>query len=376
VPNDSLNFLLMGLGFSLNGALGRERTVRRPPRFLSTVHGCRAELRPVLFLRTRERVRRDIWHWAGYGRLLLVVHKGPGAEAAAKRISEAVQALISLDHGWPVEHNLQPYRIPREILRGDRIFESDFERANQSEPPYAHPLIDGLRARALSSVTFSEGSLAEVFFYLPTVFAKQELFDALLFYQEAVSDYIFQGDSITEVLSEPDSVPDTDKVRVQLESSLLSSFRVIEALVGEPGQNLERFHDRLRRIGVDAEEPVGFPGDEPKPMTERVRFVHQLRDATSAHGRRRRRAPLKYKEVMEAQHLAQAVVQRALFHFTSEQGRMDGKASERKYLLAAMFGASSMRNARSALGVRPEALVTRPGGLVQIWNAIQGKRDD
>lgn len=127
-----------------------------------------------------------------------------------------------------------------------------------------------------------------------------------------------------------------ERDRLRLENVVLSSFRTIEAIVGEPGREA-RFRAILRARGLDFDELVGFPGTRRKKLGPTIYALQRLRDATSAHGIRRRPNPVSWLEAMQAQHLAESVFHQALWQECCRVGRPEGVDEELTYLLRLMY---------------------------------------
>jgi hypothetical protein len=74
---------------------------------------------------------------------------------------------------------------------------------------------------------------------------------------------------------------------------------------------------------------------------------------------------------METQHLAKAVVAKALIHYTSSLGRTDGEPAERRFLLSQMFGHKAISRIRQTFRKEPpEVLVERSGGFQQLVDEL------
>lgn len=359
-------FLLFGPGFSLSSAPEYGRPWRKPPRVVATIAPLGVEIRPILLLSPEDgiRPRPDIWHWAGRGRLLLAAETAERVEITVRRVSEAMHSLFPVFHGLRVPNNFFPYRIPKSILRNRTLRKTDLEGVERVIGNNSDELLP-FRVRLAETIVIPERSMAYVFFYLPVVCELDFLFDAAHFYQQSMVDYEFVGDQVNNILKDPEARPDFEADRLSLENIVLSAFRSIEALVGEPGKT-DRFRERLRQRGIDPGEPVGFRGHQRAPMEERIKWLHLRRDESAAHGRRRRKDALTFKEAMEAQHIAKAVLLRAIVHAAVLRGRPDGTNRERRYLLRQMFGRKQLAEVHRAIGTQPEILVSNPGGLRQV----------
>jgi hypothetical protein len=172
---------------------------------------------------------------------------------------------------------------------------------------------------------------------------------------------------VREVLDEPKRGPANEIERLAFENVVLQSFRVVEAIVGEPGKNSTRLHVRLKAWNLDPYEKVGFPRRPKKMLEDRILWLRDARDSAAAHGKRRRRTPFTMYEAMEAQHLADTVLQRALWCKAESVGR-EGGDEEIAFLLEAMFagGPGWSRDERLFRGKRAVDLARTPGGLAKI----------
>jgi len=82
--------------------------------------------------------------------------------------------------------------------------------------------------------------------------------------------------------SDPDLVVESGWEQSRFENALISSFKVIEAIIGDPPGDDRKFHRKLRSIGVDPHELVGYR--DKKPIHEVIREMNIARDKKSADG--------------------------------------------------------------------------------------------
>jgi hypothetical protein len=374
---DSHLFFVLGLGYSLDSSpedkFAGKFSPQKPPAVVSTINRLSARVRPVLLIENEEGTRSDVWYWSGYGRLVIEVWKSDAPASAARRLTDGLHSLMAVIGELPAPFEFVPYEIPQTIVKNGRITWKELESVeghfNKKRTNVYSDLL-GFEKSIRDAIYISGRRLAHIFFHLPTLVRLDSLFDAAHFYQEAVRDFQFAGDDVREILAEPEARPETGTDRVALESATLNSFRAVEAIVGEPGKE-NRFRNHLLAAGINADETVGYAGDPEWKISERIRWLQDLRDKTSGHGRRSRSDPLRYREAMEAQDLAKAVVVRALIHHTSLAGRVDGEPAEKRFLLNQMFGRRAMyRLRRKSANTAPEILVEQPGGFQQLISAL------
>lgn len=104
-------------------------------------------------------------------------------------------------------------------------------------------------------------------------------------------------------------------------------------------------------------------------LGERIRWLREARDSAAANGKRRRLSPFTTYEAMEAHHVADAVLRRALW-FTAESLGRKGDVTEISFLLGAILAVSpnwvtdkiSSRQERSRS-------CSRAGGLARVFRS-------
>jgi hypothetical protein len=283
--------------------------------------------------------------------------------ATASRIVSAIGGLFSYVH-HTAYHAFAPYQIPKALVEGAEVSEErlvELEARTGIEP---YPV--GILERLRSCVIIAESRTSTIFYLLPFVLQNEDLFNACSFFRSCCSEFSFLDGLVYEVLRDPRREPENEVERLALENLVLQSFRVVEAIVGEPG-NVSRFRDRLKTWGMDPDERVGFPGRPKRRLEDRIRWLQEARDSAAAHGRRRRGNPFTQFEAMEAQHLADAVLERALWWKAESLGR-EGDESEVAFLLEEMFPIYPgwARDRTLFRGKRAVDLARTPGGLTRV----------
>ena len=318
-------FLLLSLG----SELGSERNPLPSTQCICSLPG--AQLKVVKLVS-----RSQSWTRSGNARICIEVTAGRSPKVrkvAANKILSGIEGLFAQVHHTAYE-DFELYKIPRQLINGSEVNIEDVERldALTAEIPYR-----GAIKRMLGSFIQIPGpALACIFYLLPLALSNVDLFNACSFFRSCCSDYNFMDGVVTEVLSDPKRQPESERERLALENVVLQSFRTVEAIVGEPGKDEMRFHSRMRAVNLDPSERVGFPGKRKKRVDESIRWLQSARDSAAAHGKRRRPHPFTMFEGMEAQHIADAVLNRALW-FTAETHERSGGGEEISFLLAEMF---------------------------------------
>lgn len=346
-------FLVLGLGLQF------ETSGSPFPAILCSRSTPGAVLRVVRLTRKRKELSPS-----GNIRVLIELkgrHSARSLDAKASRITSAMTALFShVHHTWISE--LEPYQIPQELIRSGKISVEQVEELEQLVGRGWY--VPGVFDRVTSCVIISPSLTAMIFYLLPIVLQNEDLFDACNFFRACCSEFSFMDGVVHEVLREPKGGPKNETERLGFEQVVLQSLRTIEALVGEPGSNEQRFHERLKKWQLEPNERVGFPGHRKQRLEDRIRWLQDARDSATAHGRRRRPTPFTWFEVMEAQHLADLVLERALWRTAELHGR-EGRESEVAFLLEAMWPnyPGWARDKQLFRGKRAVDLARIPGGL-------------
>lgn len=283
--------------------------------------------------------------------------------ATAKKISSAIEGLFSHVHHSHFEFT--PHQIPKEFIKRDEVSVGLIEELEVLTEGDIY--LNWIRNRLTSFVMIGPSRLATVFYLLPFVLQNEDLFNACAFFRSSCSEFCFMDGVVSDVLYEPKREPENESERLALEHLVLQSFRTVEAIVGEPGGNEERFRERLKARGLDWNERVGFRGRSRRRLEDRIRWLQGVRDAAAAHGKRRRLNPLTHYEVMEAQHLADSVLQRALWQ-TAEKREREGDEAEVAFLLEEMFPnyPGWVRDKKLFKGNRAVDLARIPEGLKKV----------
>jgi len=276
--------------------------------------------------------------------------------AIANRVVSPIGALFSHVHHTAYD-GLTPYQIPREFAKGKEVSVEQVTELEARTGVYGYP--DDLLMQLGSCVSISPSSTARIFYLLPFVLQDNGLFDACSFFRSCVSEFSFMDGVARDVLDEPDREAEDETERLAFEHIVLQSFRTIEALVGEPGSNVGRFRERLKRWNIRYDQRVGFRGHPKGKLEDRIRWLHDARDSAAAHGKRRRTRPFTMFEAVEAQHLADTVLTEALWWAAESRGR-EGDEREVAFLLEEMFPGSLEWPLG---GKRAVDLARAPGGL-------------
>jgi hypothetical protein len=323
----SQHFMVLGLGLGL-------RIGPQDDPLPATVSSCD---RPALVLKVLRLAGDDkFWPHDHNQRLWLeVTERGSAIRRIeiARRVLGAISGLYSHVHHTAYD-DLALYQFPIQLLQGGNIRVEQLEQLDALTNRFHRQ--EEFKARLGSFVVIPFEHMAAIFYLLPFVLQDDDLFNACSFFRACCSEYSFMDGVVSSVLYEPNQAAEDERERLAFENVVLQAFRVVEAIVGEPGSNEQRFRTRLKDRGINYDDKVGFSGKRRRKLGDRIRWLHDARDSAAAHGKRRRRHPFTTFEAMEAQHIADAVLSQALWFAADSVGRR-GDESEISFLLSEMF---------------------------------------
>jgi hypothetical protein len=139
----------------------------------------------------------------------------------------------------------------------------------------------------------------------PAIFAHEELYRAVTFLMASQDDFWVAPGQINEARGDEELVARVGREQTAMENALQNAFKSVEAVLGDPPSDDRRYFAKLRAIGVDPAEPVGYGSK--RPVHEWIREMARARDKRAAHGSTTPRA-LSVAELLEFTSCAQFIV--------------------------------------------------------------------
>ena len=136
-------------------------------------------------------------------------------------------------------------------------------------------------------------------------FGQESLFDATRFLKRSHDNFYVYPGQIQKVTSDLEVVPETSSQQTKFEDALQNAFKAVEAGIGDPTRDDRRFFMKLRQIGLDPQEEVGY---KTRTALHRViRDMNRARAKKSAHGNPRSRT-IKAADLLNYQACSACVV--------------------------------------------------------------------
>lgn len=260
-------------------------------------------------------IRRLYVHWREKddfnGRYLFRFRYYKRDDAAAIRFGESFLYALSLVGGasFMEYDDTLVLRVPDAIVSGrNNISIDDLVALEESRPvqdkmmayPYA----------ALGRVGHTASYRFEAAWRIASVtFNNQPLFEATRFIKRSHDFFYIYPGQIDEVISDPEMVAVTSSDQTLFEDALQNAFKAIEAVIGDPPKDDNKFFLKLRQIGLDPNEIVGFRNN--KALHQVIRDMNAARDKKAAHGSTQNRS-IYVNELLEFQTCSGLVVSAAI----------------------------------------------------------------
>lgn len=236
----------------------------------------------------------------------------------AQRIGECFLYALALVHG--------PLMVPHEAAS---VFRVPVEVVHNASTLTVERLVEIEEARPYNSRTlgFPHTSLY-VFFsttgkrfdaawkITPVLRVNERLYRSVCFLKASQDDFFVWPGDIKEVISNPGLTVTTGFEQTNLENALQNAFKAIEAILGDPPKDDNRFFAKIRSIGLEPGMKIGYR--EKSSLHEVIRRMNEARDKKAAHGSTSYRI-ITINEMLEYQACARLIVWAAIESELGEQ---------------------------------------------------------
>jgi hypothetical protein len=243
-------------------------------------------------------------------------------DACAIRFAEAFMNAFSLAFGPLVdmrETAALVFPVAANTLRGkEHMFIEELVQIEESRPWHERTL--EFPPSELAATFLTDESYFELAWKMtPVIFKVESLGRAVQFLRASQDDFYVWPGQIDEVRNELGTLAKTGFEQSKLENALQNAFKSIEAVIGDPPKDDTRFFAKIREIGLDPDEEVGYT--EKYPLHQVIRDMNKARDKKTAHGSTRQRG-ITIAEMLEFQACAHYIVMSAI------RNKLDREISE------------------------------------------------
>ncbi len=225
-------------------------------------------------------------------------------DADARRLVEAFTCGLAIA-GSPISQTEDPmvFLLSRELANRRSIGVKTL--LGMEESSFIDDRLHLPNLHHFSALSISDEGSHELAWRIASItFKDVALFEATRFLHRSFECFFVWPGQIDEVAFD-DTPPQSASVRSRYEDALHNSFKAIESIIGDPPKDDRRFSEKLKSIGINGDEEVGYRVKQ--PISAVIRSMSTARDKKSAHGSTRDRH-IRPSELLEFQACARFVV--------------------------------------------------------------------
>lgn len=228
-------------------------------------------------------------------------------DKTAIRIAECFHYGVSVASGPLAKSNIPDwlFQIDAHALKAREEVNLDELVDNAQSVSGVTPLFETPRSMLSAALFIVDDRVAAAWMIARILFLHTEMHKAAMFFDASQQSFFVYPGDISEVASLTDQFSESSWEQIKLEDALLSSFKTIEAIIGDPPKSDLKFHARLKAFGIDPEEVVGYGSK--KAIAQVIREMNVARDKKSAHGATPDRA-IAIADVLEYQACARLIL--------------------------------------------------------------------
>ncbi len=205
------------------------------------------------------------------------------------------------------------YCFPAELVHnGSYILASDLVALEERKRFYERISSSDLLSFGISG---GQSDYINAWKFSSVVFSEENLFNAVRFLANSQQKFYIYPGELDEIIYGPNENARSSLQQNSLEESLISSFRAIEAVLGNLPTKDTKLFSKMLKIGLDPQEPVGYTDHQ--PLYKHIRKAEKFRNSKSAHGRSTER-DITLLDMQEFQECARLVVYYGLISKTDK----------------------------------------------------------
>lgn len=206
-------------------------------------------------------------------------------------------------------------RIPKELVKDQETVSLDALVQLETSRDWSDRVTINATSTIAATTRFAEGHIEGFWRLTPYVCANAMLFDAVRFLAASRQNFYVYPGQIEDVVYNPTEAANTAHEQIALEAALLNAFKAIEAVIGDPPRDDRKLAVKLRDIGLEFHEEIGYGNKD--SLGQWIRRMNIERDKKAAHGSTSPRT-IRIVDLMEYQACARHIVIAALEHKGSE----------------------------------------------------------
>ncbi|MDV2989662.1 MAG: hypothetical protein P3T54_05910 [Dehalogenimonas sp.] len=160
--------------------------------------------------------------------------------------------------------------------------------------------------------------LSRVFQAIPIFFLNPPMMNSGSFYRESILKIWLCEDDVSELSLDGDT-PTSVVEKTNIETAYQNAYKAIEAIIGEPSSDKDKFRNKLKAQGINPDEIIGYDalrGIREETIFNKILNMQETRDTKAAHGKTGRPRDIGYLELADKQKLAKYIILRTVSHLS------------------------------------------------------------
>lgn len=231
--------------------------------------------------------------------------------ATALRIAESFVSAISLIDGPAIVSDPDGIVLcyPNDLIDEEGAISLDDLIKLEESRPRRERTCSYPRGSLEGGVSGLPVSFEQAWRITPVIFDHENIFQSTRFFRASQDLFHVHQGALNEVLASPKLSAKSGFDQTRFENALQNAYKSIEALIGDLPKNDSRFFSKLKAIGLNPYEEVGY--DEKKRLHLVLREMNKARDKKAAHGSTKNRT-IFVKELMNFQECAAFIISEAI----------------------------------------------------------------
>jgi len=205
-----------------------------------------------------------------------------------ERVTKAIESfLFSLSLFTPTyisDDFIAYYCFPSSFVHNNLYISGDELVRYEKTRPFEKKVLSSPVSDLLSfGVSGSHYDYMRAWEFSPILFSNNHLFNAARFFVNSQKNFYISPGEIDELVENSDEQARNSIEQNILEDALISSFKAVEAILGDLPKKDTKLLNKILEIGLDPHEMVGFV--DKKPIYLHIREMESFRNQKSAHGR-------------------------------------------------------------------------------------------
>lgn len=239
----------------------------------------------------------------------------------ASRFADTVLIIASVTFGVFLddEYDVSVFRVPANLIRNRKsVFLGELVQVEKARLRTNRIAEFSPETLIGSASQFSSEAIELAWRLTPLLLKNDRFHRAFRFLKTSQENFFVWDGEIEDVIDKAQTTAKTASQQSRFENTLEDSFKAVEAILGDPPKDDEKFFKKIESIGLDPHEKFGL---EDKPIYQVIRDMSNARDKKAAHGSTPNRG-ITLGELLEYQNCARLIVLQASQFEINSKGKI------------------------------------------------------